>query len=49
MPAGHRDEEGNYPEGTVFGAVQKKLKEYLEQSQKLKKEFEEKEEENADR
>ena len=49
VPAGHRDEEGNYPEGTVFGAVQKKLKEYLEQSQKLKKEFEEKEEENADR
>jgi len=47
VPAGHRDEEGNYPEGTVFGEVQKKLKEYLEQSQNLKKKFEEKEEEDA--
>ena len=48
VPAGHRDEEGNYPEGTVFGAVQKKLKEYLEKSHKLKQEFEEKEEEKED-
>jgi lon-related putative ATP-dependent protease len=48
VDAGHRDEQGNYPEGTVFGEVQKKLKEYLEQSFKLKQEFEEKEEEKAD-
>jgi len=47
VPAGNPDEEGNYPEGTVFGEVQKKLKEYLERSYKFKKEFEEKEEENA--
>ncbi|MBW1837895.1 MAG: AAA family ATPase, partial [Deltaproteobacteria bacterium] len=47
VPAGNPDEEGNYPEGTVFGEVQKKLKEYLERSYKFKKEFDEKEEENA--
>jgi predicted ATP-dependent protease len=47
VPAGNPDEEGNYPEGTVFGEVQKKLKEYLERSYKFRKEFEEKEEENT--
>jgi predicted ATP-dependent protease len=40
VPAGKVDKKGNYPEGTVYGAVQKKLKYYLERSQKIKKEFE---------
>jgi lon-related putative ATP-dependent protease len=40
VPAGKPDTDGNYPEGTVYGAVQKKLKKYLERSIKIKKEFE---------
>lgn len=44
VPAGTRDDEGNYPEGTVFCEVQKKLKTYLERSHKYQKDFEEKEE-----
>jgi lon-related putative ATP-dependent protease len=39
VPAGKPDQEGNYPEGTVFGEVQKKLKKYLERSLNMKKEF----------
>jgi predicted ATP-dependent protease len=44
VPAGTRDEEGSYPEGTVYFEVQKKLKTYLERSHKYQKEFEDKEE-----
>lgn len=44
VPAGKANKQGNYPEGTVYGAVQKKLKYYLERSQKIKKEFEDQEE-----
>ena len=44
VPAGKPNKKGNYPEGTVYGAVQKKLKYYLERSQKIKKEFEDQEE-----
>ena len=40
VPAGIPDQDGNFPEGTVFGKVQEKLKRYLEQSFKLKKQFE---------
>jgi len=40
VPAGMPDEEGIYPEETVYGRVQEKLKRYLEQSFKLKKQFE---------
>jgi lon-related putative ATP-dependent protease len=40
-PAGKPDQEGDFPEGTVYGEVQKKLKRYLEKSLNLKKEFEE--------
>jgi predicted ATP-dependent protease len=39
MPAGKADKEGNYPEGTVYGAVQKKLKQYFKRSLQLKKEI----------
>ena len=44
VPAGKPNKKGNYPEGTVYGAVQKKLKYYLERSQKIKKQFEDQEE-----
>lgn len=40
VPAGKADKDGNYPEGTVFGAVQKKLKQYFKRSLQLKKEME---------
>jgi predicted ATP-dependent protease len=40
VAAGIPDEEGNFPEGTVYSMVQEKLKKYLERSLKLKKEFE---------
>ena len=39
-PAGIPDPDGNFPEGSVYGKVQEKLKRYLEQSFKLKKQFE---------
>ncbi|MBW1866556.1 MAG: AAA family ATPase, partial [Deltaproteobacteria bacterium] len=39
VPAGQRDGDCNYPEGTVYGAAQKKLKKYLERSFQLKKGF----------
>ena len=39
VKAGKRDKKGNFPEGTVYGAVQKKLKEYFKRSAALKKEL----------
>jgi lon-related putative ATP-dependent protease len=39
VPAGKPDEDGNYPQGSVYGAVQRKLKRYLESLQKIKMEF----------
>ena len=38
VPAGTRDEDGNYPPETVYGAVQKKLKQYFQRSLKYKSE-----------
>jgi lon-related putative ATP-dependent protease len=38
-PVGKPDQEGNYPEDTIFGKVQQKLKKYLQKSMNLKKEF----------
>jgi lon-related putative ATP-dependent protease len=38
-PVGKPDEEGNYPDETLYGEVQQKLKKYLEKSMNLKKEF----------
>jgi len=35
--AGKPNKKGNYPEGTVYGAVQGKLKKYYERSYKIKK------------
>ncbi|MGD8949708.1 MAG: AAA family ATPase, partial [Desulfobacterales bacterium] len=40
VPAGAPDEEGDYPAGTVFAAVQQKLKMYMEQALRLKKQIE---------
>ncbi|MCK5196479.1 MAG: ATP-dependent peptidase [Desulfobulbaceae bacterium] len=40
VAAGTPDEDGNFPEGTVYRKVQEKLKRYLERSLKLKKELE---------
>lgn len=40
VPAGRADKDGNYPAGTVYGAVQKKLKQYYKRSIRLKKEME---------
>jgi len=39
-PAGTADKDGNFPAGTVFGAVQEKLMHYYRRSLKLKKELE---------
>jgi hypothetical protein len=39
-PAGKPDKNGNYPDGTVYGAVQKKLAHYFKRSLQLKKELE---------
>ena len=47
VPAGKKDKEGNYAEGTVFGKVQEKLKKYLERSLKMKKELGEEEDEQT--
>jgi len=47
FPAGIPDENGNYPEATVYGKVQKKLKGYLERSFKLKKQLETEDENNG--
>ena len=40
VKAGKRNKKGDFPEGTVYGAVQKKLKEYYKRSAALKKELE---------
>ncbi|MEJ2656857.1 MAG: ATP-binding protein [Desulfobacterales bacterium] len=40
VPAGVPDENGYYPDDTIFGKVQAKLKRYLERSFELKKQFE---------
>lgn len=40
VPAGERNKDGNFPEETVYGRVQKKLYQYLEQSIRLKRKFE---------
>ena len=37
--AGTPDEKGNYPEGTVFGNVQKKLQSYYEKDIQFRKKF----------
>lgn len=39
IPAGKADKDGNFPEGTVYGAVQQKLKQYFKRSLELKKEL----------
>ncbi|MGD9132781.1 MAG: protein LonB, partial [Desulfobacterales bacterium] len=44
VPAGKPDKKGIYPEGTVYGAVQNKLKYYQERFQEIKKESEDEEE-----
>jgi lon-related putative ATP-dependent protease len=40
IPAGKADPDGNFPKGTVYGAVQQKLKQYFQRSLALKKELE---------
>ena len=40
MPAGKADKNGNFPAGTVYGAVQQKLAHYFKRSLQLKKELE---------
>ncbi|MBE9543633.1 MAG: AAA family ATPase [Proteobacteria bacterium] len=40
MPAGKADKNGNFPDGTVYGAVQQKLAHYFKRSLQLKKELE---------
>ena len=42
--AGQPNKKGNYPEGTVYGAVQGKLKKYYERSYKIKKALRDEEE-----
>ena len=39
VSAGRLDENGNFPEGTVYGAVQQKLKAYMERSIRLQQKF----------
>jgi len=36
-PAGQADQDGNFPPGSVYGAAQQKLKQYVKRSLKLKK------------
>jgi predicted ATP-dependent protease len=38
IPAGKADRNGNFPDGSVYGNVQKKLKHYYKRSLALKKE-----------
>ena len=47
VPAGKPDENGDYPDDTVFGKVQAKLKRYLERSFELKKQFDSQNETNG--
>jgi hypothetical protein len=37
IPAGKAGKDGNYPDGTVYGAVQQKLAQYYKRSLQLKK------------
>jgi lon-related putative ATP-dependent protease len=39
LPAGQADADGNFPQGSIYGAVQQKLKQYLKHSIELKKNF----------
>jgi hypothetical protein len=39
LSAGRPDKHGKFPENTVYGRVQKKLKKYFERSFRMKKEF----------
>jgi len=39
QPVGTPDEEGEYPAGTVYGAVQQKLKGYMKQALRLKRQL----------
>jgi lon-related putative ATP-dependent protease len=39
VTAGKPDRDGNYPQESVYGAVQRKLKRYFESLQKIKKQF----------
>jgi lon-related putative ATP-dependent protease len=47
VPAGKPSENGDYPDDTVFGKVQAKLKRYLERSFELKKQFDSQNETNG--
>jgi len=49
LPAGKPDGEGVYPEGTVFGKAQEKLRKYLKRAVQYKKEFEDKKDEPGDK
>ncbi len=40
IPAGKPDKDGHYPQGSVYGAVQRKLKRFQKSLQKIEKEFE---------
>jgi len=37
IPAGQADDDGNFPPGTVFGAVQQKLRIFFERTYRMKK------------
>ncbi|MGD8647267.1 MAG: ATP-dependent peptidase, partial [Desulfobacterales bacterium] len=39
VPAGKADRDGKYPDGTVYRAVQEKLKQYFKRALKFKKEI----------
>ncbi|HSQ36246.1 MAG TPA: ATP-dependent peptidase, partial [Candidatus Binatia bacterium] len=39
VSAGQADDDGNFPQGTVFGAVQHKLKTFFERAYRMKKEL----------
>lgn len=43
VPAGEPDQDGDYPEGTLYHKAHQKLKLYLQRSVKFKKEFEKEE------
>jgi len=40
VPAGQTDKDGNFPKGSIYGAVQQKLKQYFQRSLELKKAME---------
>jgi len=40
VQAGQADKDGNFPKGTIYGAVQQKLKQYFQRSLELKKAME---------